>query len=344
VTATSVASGKPLWKRKPKPEPTKMWNGEPIKLRLVQQIIWSAVALHIAVWAISALYFIITQVKYPIGHLHDVLPFIPQGEYLWFKPIWDTLPEHFYPLHWMSADVWDLYRHVGIRGLEEGVWAGLIVRTLVIKHKEREKVTFVDKVMLTLRYPNHHQGYRTNAWQIMYAVVAIVFFSLLIGSAGVYLLYYGLPDIYHHVLGLHKWHTHISMPAELAVYLGEFQWQPLIIGVVAGFVVKKFFDTPASDLQLFFEDRTIVKTMTSSRHIEAGLTPSQCLLLGEPAFPRPPAYRERYARLRTRVLNATYVPVDHGVFETRLMLTVACFLAALAPFGAWVVLYYGPRH
>jgi hypothetical protein len=317
-----------------------MWNGEPIRYRLVQQIVWSAAALHIAVWAISALYFIITQVKYPIGDL----PFIPDGEYLWLKPIWDTLPQHLYPLHWMSASVWDLYRHVGIRGLEEGVWAGLIVRTLVIKVKEREKVTFVDKIMLKVRYPNHHQGYRTNAWQIMYAVVAIVFFSLVIGSIGVYLLYYGFPVIYHHALGLHKWHTHVTLTPWLADYMAEFQWQPLIIGAVAGFMVKKLFDTPASDLQLFFEDRAIIKTMTAPRHIEAGLTPSQCLLLGEPAFPRPPAYRERYARLRTRVLSFEYEPVDHGVLETRAMLTVACFLAVLAPFGAWVIFYYSPRH
>jgi len=86
-------------------------NGRPIRLRWLQQIIWSFLAANIGALVISALYYIFVQLRWQFGG-HTIL---------YLKPEWDNL----FSFHGWKAD-----RH-DIRNVYEALLATLFVKSLL---------------------------------------------------------------------------------------------------------------------------------------------------------------------------------------------------------------------
>jgi hypothetical protein len=91
-------------------------KGKRIKFRLVQQIIWSALGAAIGAYMVSALYYLITQVRYPGIDGHTIL---------YLKPAWD---------HALANGWWPDARH-DLRDVYEGVFATLFIRSIITKRK-----------------------------------------------------------------------------------------------------------------------------------------------------------------------------------------------------------------
>jgi hypothetical protein len=95
-------------------------NGERIRLRWAQQIAWSAVGAAVGAYMVSAVYYLITQVKWPGVGGHTVL---------YLKPQWDGL---FHTSWWRAA------RH-DYRDCYEGVFATLFIRSILTSRKYWDK-------------------------------------------------------------------------------------------------------------------------------------------------------------------------------------------------------------
>lgn len=94
-------------------------NGEKIKWKLPQNIAWGAVAALVGGFIISALYYLITQVKYHVVIDHTTLI------NFYLKPHWD---------HALSQSWWPFARH-DLRDVYEGVLATLLAKSLITKKK-----------------------------------------------------------------------------------------------------------------------------------------------------------------------------------------------------------------
>ena len=63
-------------------------------------------------------------------------------------------------------------------------------------------------------------------------------------AAGIWLINYGLPAVWHAVLTHHILRNPVHLPHSLAwlgTYLSGFPWQPLVIGILAGLVVHRVY-------------------------------------------------------------------------------------------------------
>jgi hypothetical protein len=91
-------------------------NGERIHLRWAQQFAWSALGAAVGAYMVSAVYYLVTQVKWPGTAGHTIL---------YLKPQWDGL---FHTSWWRAA------RH-DYRDCYEGVFATLFIRSIVTSPK-----------------------------------------------------------------------------------------------------------------------------------------------------------------------------------------------------------------
>jgi len=227
-------------------------NGRPIRLRWLQQIIWSFLAANIGALVISALYYIFVQLRWQFGG-HTIL---------YLKPEWDNL----FSFHGWKAD-----RH-DIRNVYEALLATLFVKSLLANWRK-----------------NH---WRAPAWYVVISPILIVVVAFPIVAAGIWLINYGLPDIWHAWFAHHALHNPVHFPhpvAWLGTYLSGYPWQPLVIGVLAGLVVHRVYAPAGDTVQLYFIDRSVDKTRDA---IAAGEeNPYRHL----PRWPWPPVIRERAA-------------------------------------------------
>ena len=86
-------------------------NGRPIRLRWLQQVIWSFLAANVGALIIAGLYYLVIQVRWHIG----------SHTYLFLKPSWD----HLFSLRGWAAD-----RH-DIQDVFEALLATLFVKSLL---------------------------------------------------------------------------------------------------------------------------------------------------------------------------------------------------------------------
>jgi len=86
-------------------------NGRPIRLRWLQQVIWSFLAANVGALIIAGLYYLVIQVRWHIG----------SHTYLFLKPSWD---------HLFSYGGWVADRH-NIRDVYEALLATLFVKSLL---------------------------------------------------------------------------------------------------------------------------------------------------------------------------------------------------------------------
>jgi len=198
-------------------------NGRRIRLRWLQQIIWSALAANIGALIISALYYLFVQLKWHIG----------SHVFLNLKPDWD----HLFSFHGWIAD-----RH-DIRDIYEALLATLFVRSLLANWRKNDR--------------------RAPAWYVAISPLVIVVVAFPVVAAGIWLINYGLPDAWHALFKHHTVGNPVRMPHSLAwlgTYFSGFPWQALVIGIVAGLVVHRVYAPAGNTVQLYFIGRSVDKT------------------------------------------------------------------------------------
>ena len=227
-------------------------NGRRIRLRWLQQIIWSFLAANVGALIISALYYLFIELRWQVGG-HTIL---------YLKPQWD----HLFRFHGWTAD-----RH-DIRNVYEALLATLLVKSLLANWRKKH--------------------WRAPAWYVVISPILIVAVAFPIVAAGIWLINYGLPDLWHAVFAHHIVHNPVHFPHQVAwlgTYLSGFPWQPLVIGVLAGLVVHRVYAPAGNTIQLHFIGRSVDKTRDA---ITAGEQDPHRHL---PHWPWPPVTRERAA-------------------------------------------------
>ena len=260
-------------------------NGHRIHLRLVQQLIWSAVAATAGAYIISALYYLITQVHWTAGG-HTVL---------FLKPQWDGL---------LKTAWWQIARH-DIRDVYEGVLATLFVKSLMANWKKA-------------------RGERVGAFRLATAPLLIMIAALPVVVAGIWVINFGGPWLWHHTLHHRVLHVSVAIPSWLATYLSTWNWQPLLIGVLAGLVVHRLYRPIGNTVQLFFIEIAVTRTRATGTI---------------PAWVRhpltPPVIRERFSWMLDND-----IPVEkHGAWIKVVAPVMTVILVVLALYGAFIRLW-----
>src|SRR5215470_16747557 len=195
-------------------------NGRRIRLRWLQQIIWSFLAANIGALIISALYYIFVRLRGQVG-CHTIL---------YLKPKWDNL---------FSFQGWKTDRH-DLRNVYEALLATLFVKSLLANWRTHNR--------------------RAPAWYVVLSPIVIVVVAFPIVAAGIWLINYGLPYLWHALVGHHVLHNTVHFPYQLAwlgTYLSSWRWQPLVIGVLAGLVVHRVYAPAGNTVQLYFIERSV---------------------------------------------------------------------------------------
>jgi hypothetical protein len=264
-------------------------NGKPIRLRWLQQIIWSFLAANIGALIISALYYLFVQLRWHVGG-HVIL---------YLKPDWDNL---------FSFHGWEADRH-DVRDVYEALLATLFVKSLLANWRKNDR--------------------RAPAWYVVISPLLIVVVAFPVVAAGIWLINYGLPDLWHAWFAHHALHNPVHMPYRLAwlgAYLSGFPWQPVVIGILAGLVVHRVYAPAGNTVQLYFIGRSVDTTRDA---IAAGEDDPYRHL---PRWPWPPVIRERAAW----IMHAN-LPVPDRTRDIRwaVRVTVAV-LTGLAIYGGYV--------
>ena len=264
-------------------------NGRRIRLRWLQQIIWSFLAANIGALIISALYYIFVQLRWQAGG-HTIL---------YLKPKWD---------HLFSFQGWKTDRH-DLRNVYEALLATLFVKSLLANWRKHDR--------------------RAPAWYVVLSPILIVVVAFPIVAAGIWLINYALPYLWHAVFGHHMLHNPVHFRYRLAwlgAYLASWRWQPLVIGIVAGLVVHRVYAPAGNTVQLYFIGRSVDRARDAAGAGEED--PSRHL----PRWPWPPVIRERAAWI---MQNDLPVPDrTHSIkWAVRVMVVV---FTGLAIYGGYV--------
>ena len=264
-------------------------NGRRIRLRWLQQIVWSFLAANIGALIISALYYIFVQLRWQAGG-HTIL---------YLKPKWDNL---------FSLQGWKTDRH-DLRNVYEALLATLFVKSLLANWRKHNR--------------------RAPAWYVVLSPIVIVVVAFPVVAAGIWLINYALPYLWHALFGHHVLHNTVHFPYQLAwlgTYLSSWRWQPLVIGIVAGLVVHRVYAPAGNTVQLYFIDRSVDRARDAAAAGEEN--PSRHL----PRWPWPPVIRERAAWI---MQNDLPVPDrTHSIkWAVRVMVVV---FTGLAIYGGYV--------
>ena len=260
-------------------------NGHRIHLRLVQQLLWSFAAATAGAYIISALYYLITQVHWTSGG-HTVI---------YLKPGWDGL----FKTAW-----WPVARH-DLRDVYEGVLATLLVKSLMANWKRKN----LDEV---------------GAFRLITAPLLVIGAALPIVLVGIWLVNFAGPWGWHHTVGHRVVHLAVHLPSWLDTYLSTWNWQPLIIGIIAGLVVHRLYRPIGNTVQLYFIERAV------NRARATGSTPAWV------RYPlTPPVVRERFAWMMENDIQVE----KHGAWVKIVTPVMTAFFILLALYGAFIRLW-----
>ncbi len=260
-------------------------NGHRIRLRLVQQLIWTFAAATAGAYIISALYYLITQVHWTSGG-HTVL---------YLKPGWDGL---------LTTAWWPVARH-DLRDVYEGVLATLLVKSLMANWKRKN----LDEV---------------GALRLVTAPLLIIVAALPIVIVGIWVVNFFGPWVWHHTVGHRVVHLAVHLPSWLDTYLSTWNWQPLLIGIIAGLVVHRLYRPIGNSVQLYFIERAVNR---------ARATGSIPVWVRYPLTP--PVVRERFAWMME-----SDVPVEkHGAWVSIITPVMTAIFVLLALYGAFIRLW-----
>jgi hypothetical protein len=227
-------------------------NGRPVRFRWLQQIIWSFLAANVGALIVSALYYLFVQLRWQAGG-HTIL---------YLKPDWD---------HLFTFQGWKTDRH-DIRNVYEALLATLFVKSLLANWRKHDR--------------------RAPAWYVLLSPILIVVVAFPIVAAGIWLINYALPHLWHLWFAHHVLHNPLHFPHPLAwlgTYLASWKWQPLVIGILAGLVVHRVYAPAGNTVQLYFVGRAVDRTRDAIAVGEEN--PYRHL----PRWPWAPVVRERAA-------------------------------------------------
>jgi hypothetical protein len=264
-------------------------RGRPIRLRWLQQVIWLFLAANVGAFVISALYYLFVELRWHAGG----------HTFLYLKPDWD---------HLFSFRGWTQDRH-DVRNVYEALLATLFVRSLLANWRKNDR--------------------RAPAWYVALSPLVIVVVAGPLVVAGILLINYALPDLWHAVLRHHALRNPVHMPHALAwlgTYLSGFPWQPAVIGILAGLVVHRVYAPAGNTVQLYFIGRSVDRTRDA---IAAG---EQDPYRHLPRWPLPPVIRERAAW----IMDGNLPVPDRTRDITTAVRVIAVVLAALAGYGGFI--------
>jgi hypothetical protein len=304
----------------------------------LQNLLYSIAGGHAGVWIVSAIYVLIFEAKYRLF-----------GVTIWLKHGWDNLPANAgLRGSWLDQH-WDTIRHLYFRNVPEGILGLLLILAVLAKAKPVGPPGRLDKLLVRLGFPSHHQGQlgrheRVSALQVIFSPVTVLLASLpgvIVGS----LLIFGLPPLMRHY-GVHVLSS-FHPPSWTDAYLAGNSWQPLAVGALGGwFYGRKSFSKVADDVQLFFIERWLNRAHAADAilaRLGAGtITQTEArdeltdLRATKPGRLYPPGFRHRYRAL----LNAGVTAEEHGRWISILMPLVVFVLTVLAIFGAYIRLWY----
>ncbi len=218
---------------------------------------------HIGKLSMIALYFILTQW---LSGQQIVTTIMSQhlDVHLWnVKYIWDHLLSrdlsHGGVVDWLSIKQWDNVRHV-VRPFIEGLMALLLYQQIGFDSLKYEKKTedsepgIIDRFLL--RVPLIPSRYKqvTTAQE-----VALPFIVLLVGTLIAIPMFLWVLPFFHDTLHANWLESNISAHPSLAAKLYADGYDAFLIGIIAGFVVKRITQPVLNANMLFFCRRWVAK-------------------------------------------------------------------------------------
>src|SRR5260370_15710609 len=106
---------------------------------------------------------------------------------------------------------------------------------------------------------------RVGAFRLITAPLLIIVAALPFVVAGIWVVNFAGPWVWHHTLHHHVIRWSPGLPAWLGTYLSTWNWQPFIIGIIAGLVVHRLYRPIGNTVQLFFIERAVARTRRTGR-------------------------------------------------------------------------------
>jgi len=218
---------------------------------------------HIGKLSMIALYFILTQW---LSGQHVVTTISSQhlDVHLWnVKYTWDHLLSrdisHGGVVQWLSIKQWDDVRHV-VRPFIEGLMALLLYQQIgfdSLKYEEKTEESQLGTIeRFLLRVPLIPSRYKpvTTAQE-----VAIPFIVLLVGTLIAIPMFLWVLPFFHDTLHARWLESHLSAHPSLAERLYANGYDAFLIGIIAGFAVKRITQPVLNANMLFFCRRWVAK-------------------------------------------------------------------------------------
>ncbi len=232
-------------------------------LNFTQSQLYGLLFGHIGKLSMIALYFILTQW---LSGQHLVTTILSQhlDVHLWnVKYTWDHLLSldlsHGGLVSWMSITQWDNVRHV-VRPFLEGLMALLLYQQIGFNSLKYEKKTEesgpgpIDRFLL--RVPLIPSRYKqvTTAQE-----VALPLIVLLVGTLIAIPMFLWVLPFFHNTLHAHWLESHLSTHPSLAAKLYADGYDAFLIGIIAGFAVKRITRPILNANMMFFCRRWVAK-------------------------------------------------------------------------------------
>ena len=218
---------------------------------------------HIGKLSMIALYFILTQW---LSGQHVVTTIMSQhlDLHLWnIKYAWDHLLSrdisHGGVVQWLSIKDWNGIRHV-VRPFIEGLMALLLYQQIgfnSLKYEEKTKESeprAIDRFLM--RVPLIPSRYK----QVTTAQEAVLpFIVLLVGTLIAIPMFLWVLPFFHDTLHASWLEPHLSAHPSLAAKLYENTYDAFLIGIIAGFAVKRITQPVLNANMMFFCRRWVAK-------------------------------------------------------------------------------------
>ena len=230
-------------------------SGKNIRYRFIQSLYWSSLLGFAAAQVMFGIYDAALQVPWWPGHS--------------LKAAWDATC--FGLVH---SGNWPLYRHLAYRDVAGPALATMVVVTLLSKRKWWDK------------------GKNVSTLRIAAAPLVVIIATYALGTLGVYLGYFGLPDAWHHLFG--------SYTLPYTKWLGYLSATNFAIAFAIAHILRRFWAPVGAALQGGGLDRSVDYWQRLATR--QGLSKAQAVEQGLiPAWERypiaPPPLRERFAEM-----------------------------------------------
>jgi len=281
---------------------------------------------QVAVGIVSALYVLITQAPY-FGRS--------------FKYTWDHLDLiwHFHGIPYIGGwmvDYWKVFQHIFLRDAPESVLAYALVVMIFVKVKPlKDKIPFMDKVLVKARMPSPYQGRlgrheQTSALQFLLLPVSMLLAAIpgeIIASAVIF------PGIaLAHKYGYHSPWLEPTSP-----------WVPIAVGIAGGNLAgHKPAVKAGQDVQRFFLRRRLAVAYTAEQWLtqfadgDMSMDEARDKLTSmrgtEPGVLYPESYRWRYRSMLDKRLPAA----RKSKGETFAIVAFVLVSTVLAGYGLYV--------